>query len=96
MLARITTWEGGTAEGIRAASETMRSNIGQGPPEGLKSTGITMLTDADHGRVMMIGLFASEADLQDSEPVLKAMNPPDGLGQRTTTEIFEVAAEARM
>lgn len=55
MLARVATWEGGTAEGIRAASEQMRSNIAQGPPEGLKSTGFTMLTDADGGRVIMVG-----------------------------------------
>jgi len=44
----------------------------------------------------MIGLFASEDDLRDSEPVLKQMNPPEGLGSRTTTDVYEVAAEVRM
>ena len=46
MLARVTTWEGGTADGIRAASEE-RSNISQGPPPGLKSTGLNMLVDPE-------------------------------------------------
>jgi hypothetical protein len=87
MHARVTTWEGGTADGIRAASEEMRSNIAQGPPPGLKSSGFMML---------MIGLFDSEADLRESEPVLKGMNPPEGLGQRTGLDVYEVAAEARM
>jgi hypothetical protein len=96
MRARVTTWEGGTAEGIRAASEQMRSNMSQGPPPGVKSTGLTMLTDPDSGRVLMIGLFASEDDLQESEPALKAMNPPDGLGTRIATNTFDVAAEVRM
>lgn len=96
MLARVTSWEGGTAESIRAASEEMRSNISQGPPPGLKSTGFTMLTDAEGGRVMMIGMFASEEDLRESEPVLKEMNPPEGLGTRTSLDVYEVAAEARM
>jgi hypothetical protein len=96
MLARVTTWEGGTAAGIRAASEEMRSNISQGPPPGVKSTGITMLVDPDGGRVMMIGLFATEDDLHESEAALKQMNPPEGLGSRAGVDVYEVAAEARM
>lgn len=96
MLARVTTWEGGTADGIRAASAEMRSNVDQGPPPGLKSTGLTMLVDPDGGRVLMIGLFASEQDLRESEPVLAQLNPPAGLGSRTSLEVYEVAAEVRM
>lgn len=96
MLARVTTWEGGTPEGIRAASEEMRSNISQGPPPGLKSTGLTMLVDPEGARVLMIGLFASEEDLRESEAVLKQMNPPPGLGSRTAINVYEVAAEVRM
>lgn len=96
MLARVTTWEGGTADGIRAASEEMRSNIAKGPPPGIKSTGLTMLVDPEGGRVVMIGLFASEAELRESEPVLKQMNPPEGLGRRGTVDIYELAAEIRM
>jgi hypothetical protein len=96
MLARVATWEGGTAEGIRSASEEMRSNVSLGPPPGVKSTGLTMLVDPDGGRVLMIALFASEDDLRESEAVLKEMNPPDGLGTRTATDIFELAAEVRM
>jgi len=96
MLARVTTFDGGTADGIRAASEDMRSKIGQGPPPGVKSAGITMLADAEGGRVLMIGLFAGEEDLRASEEVLEQMSPPSGLGARTSVEVYEVAAEARM
>lgn len=96
MLARVTRWEGGTADGIRAASEQMRTNISQGPPPGVKSTGLTMLVDPDAGRVLMIGLFSSEDDLRESEAALKQMDPPAGLGTRAEAEIFDVAAEVRM
>jgi hypothetical protein len=96
MLARVTTFEGGSADGIRAAAEEMRSNISQGPPEGLKSVGLTMLTAPDDGRVLMIGLFESEQDLRDSEPVLQGMSPPEGMGSRASVQVFEVAAEARL
>ena len=96
MLARVTMWEGGTAEGIRAAAEEMQSNVSQGPPPGLKSTGFMMLVAPDGGHAMVIGLFANEADLRESEPILQEMKPPEGLGTRGTTEIYEVAVEARM
>ena len=96
MLARVTIWEGGTADGIRAASEEMRSNISQGPPPGVKSTGLTMLIDPEGGRVLMIGLFANEEDLRESEAALKQMNPPEGLGSRGAIEVYQVAAEVRM
>lgn len=96
MLARVTTFEGGSADGIRAASEDMRSKIAGGPPPDVKSAGITMLADADGGRVMMIGLFESDGDLRASEETLERMNPPEGIGSRSSVEVYEVAAEARM
>jgi hypothetical protein len=96
MLARVTTWEGGTAEGINAATEDMRSRMSAGPPPGVKSTGLTLLIDPDGGRVLMIGLFASEDDLRESEAALAQMNPPDGLGRRAATDVYEVGAEVRM
>jgi len=96
MLARVTTWEGGTADAIRAAGEEMKSNIPLGPPPGIKSNGITMLVDPEGGRVMVIALFATEADLEESEAAFKQMNPPEGMGTRTALDIYEVAAEARV
>ena len=96
MLARVTTFEGGTAEGIRAAGEEMQGNLGQGPPEGIKSTGLTMLIDPDGGRVLFMGLFASEEDLRSSEAALEAMDPPEGMGKRASLTVYEVAAEARL
>ena len=96
MLARVTTWEGGTAESIRSAAEEMRTNMAQGPPPGVKSTGFTMLVDPEGGRVMMVGLFETEDDLTESEVALKEMNPPEGMGEMATKVIYEVAAEIRM
>ena len=96
MLARVTTWEGGTAEGLRAASEEMQANVGLGPPPGLKSNGITMLVDPERGRVMMIGMFETQEDLEESLPVLKQMNPPEGIGSMTSADVYEVVVDIRM
>lgn len=96
MLARVTTWEGGSAEGLRAAAEMMRSNVSEGPPPGVKSTGVMMLVDPDGGRAPMIGLFETAADMRESEAALAAMDPPDGMGARAAVDVYEVATDARM
>lgn len=95
-VARVAMFEGGTAEGIRAAAEEIQGRAAQGPPEGVKSTGFTMLIDPDGGRVAMIGLFANEDDLRESEAALSAMNPPEGTGSRTSVSIYEVALDLRL
>ena len=96
MLARVTTFEGGTAEGIRAGLEQLQSEIPAGPPDGVKSVGLTFLVDPEGGRMMFIGLFASEGDLRESEAALEAMSPPEGAGQRSSVDIYEVGADVRM
>jgi hypothetical protein len=96
MLARVSTFEGGTADGVRAAVEQLRSDLPKGPPEGIKSNGLTVLIDPDGGRMMFIGLFASEEDLRASEAALEDMSPPEGSGKRSSVDVYEVAAEVRM
>ena len=96
MLARVTTFEGGTADGIRAAVEQLQSDIPQGPPPGIKSTGLTMLVDPERGRALFIGLFASEDDLRASESTLEEMSPPEGMGTRSSVDVYEVGADVRL
>jgi hypothetical protein len=96
MLARVTTWEGGTAEGLNAAAEDIRSRVASGPPDGVQSAGLTMLVDPQGGRALMIGLFDNQDDLRASEAALAQMNPPEGIGSRTAVDIYEVGAEIRM
>jgi hypothetical protein len=96
MLARVTTFEGGTADGIRAAVEQLQSDIPKGPPEGIKSNGLTMLVDPDGGRVLFIGLFASEDDLRASESTFEEMSPPEGMGTRSSVDVYEVGADVRV
>jgi len=96
MLARVTTFDGGTAEGVRAAVEQLQSDVSSGPPPGVKSTGLTMLFDPDGGRMMFVGLFASEEDLRESEAALEQMKPPEGAGTRSSVDVYDVGADVRM
>jgi hypothetical protein len=95
-LARVVRFEGGTADGIRAAAEQLKGDIGKGPPEGVKSTGLTFLVDPEGGRAMFVGLFANEADLRESEATLEEMSPPEGMGTRASVDVYEVGADVRM
>lgn len=95
MLARVTTFEGGTEEGIRRATEQLQSDASSGPPEGIKSNGLTMLFDTQSGRMMFIGLFANEDDLRTSEAVLEQMSPPEGAGSRSSVDVYEVGFDVR-
>jgi hypothetical protein len=97
-FARVVTFEGGSADGIRAAAEQVKSDVQSsgGPPEGVRSTGFTFLVDPEGGNVLFIGLFASREDLDASIPVLEAMDPPEGMGRRASVTVYEVGADVRM
>jgi len=94
-LARVVKFEGGTADGIRAAAQEIKTRSAGGPPEGVTSSGLTFLADPDNGRVMFVGLFDSEDDLRSSEATLDAMDPPEGMGSRVSVEVYEVGVDVR-
>jgi hypothetical protein len=97
MYARVAVWEGAEAEQIRASAEGINAEAASGPPEGLPAKGLMLLIDPDGGRSMAISLFATEEDLRQGDKTLNAMSPPgDGMGQRTSVAMYEVAADLRM
>jgi hypothetical protein len=55
-----------------------------------------MLVDPDAGRVMFIGLLATEADLRESDAALEEISPPGDMGSRAYVDVYEVGADIRM
>jgi hypothetical protein len=97
MYARVTSWEGGDAEAIRANVEDISRRAPTGPPEGVPSVGFTLLVDPDSGRTMMIGMFETLEDLETGDAALQAMSPPvEGLGTRGQPAVYEVAVDLRL
>ena len=97
MYARVAKWEGAEADAIRAAAEAINAEAASGPPDGLPAKGLLLLIDPDGGRSMAISLFETEADMRKGDETLNAMTPPGGgMGQRTSVEMYEVAADLRM
>ena len=59
--------------------------------------GLTLLVDPEGGRVMTVGLFATEEDYRQGDETLNSMDPPgDGFGTRASVTKFEVAVDVRM
>lgn len=97
MFARVTTFEGGEAEAIRANAEDIASRAASGPPEGVPSVGFTLLVDPEGGRSLVIGLFKTQDYLRVGDAVLNEMSPPvEGMGQRGSVDVYEVAVDLRL
>jgi hypothetical protein len=92
MHARVATFEGGDPAKVRETIAQINERSGEGPPEGVPSTGLMILNKADDGKVIAIGLFETEEDLRKGHETLSAMDPPvaGGLGNRVSVEMFEV------
>ena len=94
MYARVTTFEGGSADALRAASKQVNSS--SGPPPGVPAKGFTMLIDTESGRSMGIVLFESEDDYATGDAALSAMSPSEDGGHRVSVEKYEVGADIRL
>jgi hypothetical protein len=96
MYARVARFEGGDAEGVRRIAAQIKSDAASGPPEGVPATGFLLLIDPDNGRGLGISLFETEEDLRTGDATLNEMSPPDdGMGRRTSVEMYEVAVDLR-
>lgn len=95
MYARVATFDGGSPDQIREMVQGIQEQSESGPPEGVPATGFLLLHQADKGKVIAIGLFETEEDLEQGDATLNSMDPPvpGGLGQRASVEMFEVGVK---
>ena len=64
-----------------------------GPPEGVRTTGMQLLYDADQQTAIFVGLFANEEDLRDADEVFESMDSGDTPGTRASVDRAEVVLE---
>ncbi len=96
MFARVAKWEGGDPDAIRRAAEQVASEAASGPPEGVRAKAFLLLIDPENARQIGVTLFETEEDLRKGDEVLNSMNPPEeGIGRRTSVEMYEVAVDVR-
>jgi hypothetical protein len=64
-----------------------------GPPEGVTSSGVRFVHDADQQTVVVIQQFDTEEDMRSSVAALEAMDPSETPGTRVSVDAGEVVAE---
>ncbi|MFN8112824.1 MAG: hypothetical protein U0R51_06460 [Solirubrobacterales bacterium] len=78
----------GTIDRVKARIEQ-----DEGPPPGVRATGMKMLFDADQGTAVFVGFFATEQDMRDADAVFEQMDIGDTPGSRASVDRCEVVVE---
>ena len=87
MYARVTTFENATA-----IDETAKQIQGTTAPRRPRDR-VYFMADREAGKVLVVTLFETEADMKKGHETLMKMDPPGGgFGQRTSVELLEVVA----
>jgi hypothetical protein len=86
MYARVVTFENATS--IDETANMIREGD---RPEGVPATDVYLMADRDAGKVVVVTLFETEADMQKGHETLSAMDPPGGgFGKRASVDLLEV------
>jgi hypothetical protein len=64
-----------------------------GPPEGVESTGMQLLYDADQSTAIFVGYFADEQKMRDADQVFEQMDASETPGTRASVDRAEVKME---
>ncbi|MDQ3849966.1 MAG: hypothetical protein M3296_05055, partial [Actinomycetota bacterium] len=97
MHARVAKFEDADPQQLEETLGQIRERASSGPPEGVPATGFLLLADRENGAVLAISLYETEADLEQGDQTLNAMDPPvpGGMGRRASVERYEVAVQVQ-
>jgi hypothetical protein len=88
-LARVVSFENVNKDRIEELKREITSS--DGPPEGIPSTEILVLHDADADKSLVVVFFDSEDDYAKGDTTLSAMPAGDTPGRRASVSKYEVA-----
>jgi hypothetical protein len=91
MHARVVRFSGVSDEVID--SVVARIEEADGPPPGVKSTGMQLLRDPAQGTAVFIGYFADEGDLRAADEIFEQMQPGETPGTRESVDRCELVIE---
>jgi hypothetical protein len=67
-----------------------------GPPPGVKATGLQMLFDETQGTAVVLQFFDAAEDMRVGGEVFAAMDPGEAPGTRASVDMCEVKLERRL
>jgi hypothetical protein len=68
----------------------------EGPPEGVRVSGLQMLVDEDQRTAVVLQLFDSADDMKASEAAFDAMDPSETPGARASIDRGELKLDRKM
>ncbi len=94
MHARVVRFTDVTPERIEQIKARVEEN--DGPPEGVRSTGMKLLYDASQSTALFVGFFANEQDMSDADEIFRNMDAGDTPGTRASIDQTEVVIEREL
>ena len=91
MFIRVVRFTDVDPERVKALVERIEGS--DGPPEGVPSSGVKLLSDEDQGTAVVIQEFASAEDMKAGAEVLSAMDSSETPGTRASVDMCEVKVE---
>ena len=91
MHARVVRFTDVTPDRIEEIKARVEEN--EGPPPGVKATGMKLLYDADQSTALFVGFFANEQDMRDADAVFRDMDAAETPGTRASIDQTEVVLE---
>jgi hypothetical protein len=73
-----------------------RIDESEGPPPGVKATGLQVLLDADQGTAVVLQTFDSAEDMAAAEEVFDSMDASDTPGTRASVDRTEQKLDLQM
>lgn len=70
-----------------------RIDEGEGPPEGVPSTGIELMYDESQGTAVVVQYYDSEEDMRKGAEVFERMDSADTPGTRASVDSCEIKAQ---
>jgi hypothetical protein len=92
MYARVVRFTDASPE--RIADIAARVEEADGPPPGVRSTGMKLLFDNDQSTAVFVAFFETEEDMRESAAVLEQMDSSETPGTRASIDLCEVKVEA--
>lgn len=80
----------------RVAEMMGRIDESEGPPPGVKATGLQVLLDADQGTAVVLQMFDSAEDMAAAEEVFDSMDASDTPGTRASVDRTEQKFDLHM
>jgi hypothetical protein len=80
----------------RVEQQASEIDESQGPPPGIKATGLQILVDPEQRTAVVLQFFDSEQDMRDSESAFDSMDASETPGSRASIDRCELKRELNM